>query len=308
MRPGQWLAAAAGALVLAVWPRALYAHDFWIEATPARPEVGGRVAVRLRVGEHLRGEPLTRSAARIERFVAVGPAGERAIPGIEGADPAGHLLVAEPGLHLLGYRSRRSHVVLPPDTFEAYLAEEGLDHVRAARAARGTSGTPGREVFSRCAKALVPVVATPGEARTGPVLPERADVAADGAGSSIHAAAPASSPAPSPGGHDRVLGLTLELVPEADPHALAPGAELPLRLLYEGRPLAGALVVAMRRGDPAARVSARTGAAGRVALALAAPDFWLVKAVHMVPAPAGVDAEWESLWASLTFDTRAPPD
>jgi hypothetical protein len=39
---------------------------------------------------------------------------------------------------------------------------------------------------------------------------------------------------------------------------------------------------------------------------------WLVKAVHMVPAPAGSGADWESIWASLTFkasriDAAAPP-
>jgi len=33
--------------------------------------------------------------------------------------------------------------------------------------------------------------------------------------------------------------------------------------------------------------------------------MWLVKAVHMVPAPAGSDADWRSFWASLTFESRA---
>jgi hypothetical protein len=27
-----------------------------------------------------------------------------------------------------------------------------------------------------------------------------------------------------------------------------------------------------------------------------------VKAVHMVPAAAGTNADWESFWASLTFE------
>jgi hypothetical protein len=29
---------------------------------------------------------------------------------------------------------------------------------------------------------------------------------------------------------------------------------------------------------------------------------WLVKAVHMVPARADAGADWESVWASLTFE------
>jgi hypothetical protein len=33
--------------------------------------------------------------------------------------------------------------------------------------------------------------------------------------------------------------------------------------------------------------------------------MWLVKAVHMVPSPAGVQADWDSFWASLTFGLPA---
>jgi hypothetical protein len=31
----------------------------------------------------------------------------------------------------------------------------------------------------------------------------------------------------------------------------------------------------------------------------------MVKAVHMTPAPAGANAQWQSYWASLTFDAGA---
>ena len=34
----------------------------------------------------------------------------------------------------------------------------------------------------------------------------------------------------------------------------------------------------------------------------AVDGVWLVKAVHMVPLPKGQDADWESFWASLTFE------
>jgi len=98
------------------------------------------------------------------------------------------------------------------------------------------------------------------------------------------------------GAGDQVLGFPLELVAEKNPHLLGGGA-LPVRLTYENRPLAGALVVAMRRGRPEEKVTARTDKDGRVRLALRGDGMWLVKAVHMVP--AGED--WASYWASLTF-------
>jgi hypothetical protein len=34
--------------------------------------------------------------------------------------------------------------------------------------------------------------------------------------------------------------------------------------------------------------------------------MWLIKAVHMVEAPAGANAEWASYWASLTFELKDP--
>ena len=33
--------------------------------------------------------------------------------------------------------------------------------------------------------------------------------------------------------------------------------------------------------------------------------MWLIKAVHMVPAPADSNADWASYWASLTFELQA---
>jgi hypothetical protein len=124
------------------------------------------------------------------------------------------------------------------------------------------SGTKAKELFSRCAKSLL---------LTGP--PD----AAQG---------------------DRRLGFTLELVAEKNPYALGAGEELPVRLTYENRPLAGALVVAMNRLNPLEKQSARTGADGRVRFKLRSGGMWLIKSVHMVPS----SAEWISYWASLTFE------
>ena len=63
----------------------------------------------------------------------------------------------------------------------------------------------------------------------------------------------------------------------------------------------GSLVVAMNRLNPMAKIKVRTDATGHARLRLNQPGMWLVKAVHMVPAPPGLDADWASYWASLTF-------
>ncbi len=260
------------AALLVAAPLPALAHDFWIEPSAYRPEVGEVVRLRLRVGEQLLGDPVPRDAALLERFVAVTASGEEDVRGVDGADPAGALHIVAPGTVLVGYRSRRSPLALPADRFEAYLAQEGLERISALRAARGESAAPSREVFSRCAKSLL------------------AGGAAGGAA------------------FDRRLGFPLELVPEADPASLGAAAQLPLTLLYLDEPLAGALIRARANADPSKFITARTDAAGRATLRLNEPGPWLITAVHAVEAPGGVDADWESFWASLTFELAAAGD
>jgi uncharacterized GH25 family protein len=253
-------------------PAVALAHDFWLLPATFRPPVGATTGVELEVGVDWAGEVVPRDPSQIERFVAVSAAGERPVAGIAGQSPAGLLRTPSPGLYIVAYRSLPAAVELEAAKFEAYLALEGLEGVSRARARAGASGRPGRETFSRCAKSLVFV----GSPTSG---------AADG------------------GDHD--LGLRLELVAEADPYRLRAGSALPLRLTFEGRPLANALIVASPQASPQATVAARSDAQGRVRLTLAQSGVWLVKAVHMVAAAPSSGADWESLWASLTFELPA---
>ncbi|MFN2634102.1 MAG: DUF4198 domain-containing protein, partial [Thermoanaerobaculia bacterium] len=80
------------------------------------------------------------------------------------------------------------------------------------------------------------------------------------------------------------------------------GSPMKFRLLYEDKPLAGALVKAICRDDPDKTVTARSGKNGGVSIRLPRRGVWLVEAVHMVAAPKGVDADWESIWTSVTFE------
>lgn len=244
-------------------------HDFWIEPSAFTPAPGQRVAVRLKVGEHFRGDPVPRYPDRIERFAAVGPSGEAPVAGVPNSDPAGFVALGTPGLHLLVYDSDHASVELEGEKLEKYLGEEGLEAISALRAKRGQTGDPAKEIYSRCAKSLVAV--------------------GGGAGAGFDR-------------YDRIVGLPLELVPEANPYTLKGGGELPVRLYYGGKPLKGALVMALQKDRPEPRLSARSDSQGRVRLRLDRPGVWLVKAVHMVPAPKKTGADWESFWASLTFE------
>jgi hypothetical protein len=247
----------------------LFAHDMWIEPTPFFPATGQIVSVRLRVGQDLLGDPLPLDPALVTEFVIEDAAGRRPFVRRDRGDPAGLFRVSTPGLLVIGYGSKPSAVEQPGERFDHYLKEEGLDAIAALRARRGDARATVRELYSRCAKSLV---------LSGP---------------------------PSEATGDRRLGLMLELVAERNPYALPVGQDLPVRLTYDSRPLAGALVVALNRSRPSEKLLARTDNEGRVRFRVRTGGMWLVKAVHMVPAPTGANAEWVSFWASLTFELRA---
>jgi uncharacterized GH25 family protein len=258
------------ALLAVLSAQAAGAHDFWIEPSAFTPAPGQRVAVRLRVGQELRGDPVPRAPALIRRFAVVGAAGESPVPGVPNTEPAGFASFQAPGLYMVVYDGNRAPVELDGRKFEESLKQEGLEKISALRASRGQSAAGVKEVFSRFAKSLI-------------------------------AAGNGSGP-----GYDRVLGQRLELVPETNPYALTGGGVLRVRLIHRDKPLAGALIVALQKGRPEAKVSARSDSQGRAELKLDRSGFWLVKAVHMIPAPSETGADWESFWASLTFEVPGP--
>jgi uncharacterized GH25 family protein len=239
------------------------AHDFWIEPSTFRPAVGEEMTAALRVGQNFEGDAVPRSVQLMQSFAIHDAAGARSIGGFENQDPAGYVKMEKAGRAMIVYVGKPQPLVLEPAKFDESLKLEGLERIIELRRQLGESNKTDRERFSRYAKAIV--------------------VAPGAGGARV----------------ERPLGLRYELVPESDPMARAP---LRLRVLYEGKPVVGALVSAIHRDDPAAKAGARSDAHGRVTLTLPKGGVWLVKSVQMVAAPAGADFDWESLWASLTFE------
>lgn len=240
-----------------------YAHDFWIEPSTFRPKVGESLTASLRVGQDFVGDPVPRSVQLVDTFTVRDGKGERPVNGYENEDPAGYLRVDNPGLSVIGYRSKAYPVQLPAARFEEFLRAEGLEPIIALRLQRGESQKPDRERFYRFAKAFVQAGGGPGK------------------------------------GFDRPFGYRYELIPETNPQS---SSRLVVRAIFEGKPLAGALITAIPQLDPARRLKARSDRNGRVSFDLPRGGVWLVKSVQMVAAPAGTNVDWESLWASLTFE------
>jgi hypothetical protein len=250
------------------------AHEFWLSPSTYRPAAGDLVSVSMVVGTGFRGEVKPYATPRTVRFVLRG-ARENDMSALStNGDPvSARFKVASGDGQLLAYESNFASIELPAHDFDAYLKLEGLDAPLAARARLGAAEGPGRERYARCPKSWI------------------------GTGETSRATAP--------------VGLTMEIVPLADPTA---AASLPVRVLFHGQPLAGALVRAWNRplagvgpADPASRdslgpvIQARTDAQGEARLSATHAGEWMVSAVHMEPSSDPAAADWQSWWASLTF-------
>jgi hypothetical protein len=174
-----------------------------------------------------------------------------------------------PGGFVLTARTLPNLLSLPADKFEEYLKHEHLDPIIAWRKANGEAAAPSRELYSKYAKSIVH---------------------GGGGGTRDFVTRP--------------VGLPIEIVPEVDPTRLAAGNSLAVRVLYESKPVPQLAVESMcaSGGKLVVEKWATTDAEGRAMLPVQAGAVCKLHAIHMVRRADRKDADWESHWASLTFE------
>ncbi len=235
-------------------------------------EAPATVPVSLYVGHGQDRSRWSVPAEHIVEFSIRGPGGvvdQRSMIAMGGMDGDAALSFAEPGTHVIGLVSRNSKSDLAADRFNAYVEKEGLASIAAFRMAGGTMQTSGREFYSRRAKSIMQV---------GPVTAASIDQVT------------------------MPLGHELEIVPERHPQTLGKDGRLPVRILYRGEPLVGALVKLTDLDDDAEPAGGvRTDANGQAAFALPRTGRWQLNVVWGVPMHDNPDAEFQTIFASLSF-------
>ena len=102
------------------------------------------------------------------------------------------------------------------------------------------------------------------------------------------------------------IGFPIEIIPERDPYAAKAGESLPVRVNLRGNPAAGQEVEAAWAGSRESRTTivGRTDSTGRISVRLERPGLWRLHTLKMGRCSEPAVADWESLWASLTFEIR----
>ena len=177
------------------------------------------------------------------------------------------------GTYVVGVSTLPKILRLDAADFNAYLASEGVPEVLAARRRDGELDRPARERYAKHVKALLQV----GDARTG-----------------VTSAA---------------LGYPAELVPLSNPYSLrsGPRTRIAIRAQVGGAPQPDlVLQIGGRdaRGNRIAPREVRTDASGVAQVPLAQPGRWYVKFIRMRRLANDPEADYESQWATLTFEVR----
>ena len=258
-------------LFLAIASVAL-AHDLFLKLDSYFLEPRTRVQMPVMNGTFTKSENFI-APERLADIAVVSPAGRKKLtPSASwrsGPDNTSLLGVelGEAGTYIAGVSTRPRELDLTAEQFNAYLKEDGLPDVLEQRRADNELGLGARERYAKHVKAIFQV----GEART-----ESFGVA---------------------------LGYPAEIVPLENPYAIArseAGTTLRVRCLVDGRPVANQTVL---WGGPGAERTTRSDSLGVAVVTLDAPGKWYVKFIHMARANrAGLD--YESKWATLTFETR----
>jgi hypothetical protein len=207
-----------------------------------------------------------RDPTRLDEFVIVNTSGRQDVKGVDGEDPAGWIQAQQDGTHVIGYRSKGTLLELSAEKFESYLILEGLDHVIQTRRESGETSQPAKEIFSRAAKCIVNVG---GVADSGFKLP---------------------------------LGYPVEIIPASDPSLASVGTPISFSVVSDGGPMDGAAVWAFAGGEIGHKLAGKTDQTGTVTFTFDRPGVWMLSTIHMQRAPDASGADWQSVWASLTFE------
>lgn len=248
------------------------AHDLFIKLDSYRAPAHTPIRIPILNGT-FQGSENSITADRVAD-VSVVVDGRRSHPGFDGWHAEGDttfldIRTGEAGTYVLGVSTRPNDLSLSADDFNLYLASDGVVDVLRQRALDGELGMGARERYSKHVKAVLQV----GERVSSRV--------------------------------DAVLGYPAEVVPLDNPYASSVGDVVRFRILVDGAPVAGQLVLAggARGTHVIDEREGRSDRDGIVRFTLDEPGVWYVKFINM----RKVDAEgldYESKWATLTFEVR----
>jgi uncharacterized GH25 family protein len=250
------------------------AHDMFVQPVRFFVEENADVIVRVLNGTFSKSENSI-ARDRLADLSVVSPTGRQRVDtaawSATGDTSRFTMRTGVAGTYVVGVSTRPNVIPLEAKDFNLYLAEDGIPDVLAARRRNAEMDQPARERYAKHVKALIQV----------------------GAARSEHFATE--------------LGYPAELVPLENPYTLQVGATLRVRTLVDGRPAGNQYVLYGGRTSTGARIAqrnVRSDAEGIARVPLRTRGTWYVKFINMARLEGDTAVDYESKWATLTFQVR----
>ncbi|MGH7679290.1 MAG: DUF4198 domain-containing protein [Gemmatimonadaceae bacterium] len=250
------------------------AHDMFAKPDKFFVAANEEVLVRVLNGTFIKSENSI-GRPRVRDITVLSPSGVKTLDttawSAAGDTSTFRIRTSGEGTYVLGAATRPNIIAMSGDTFNLYLKEDGIPDVLAARRRDHELDRRVRERYSKYVKAMIQA----GNARTA------------------NFATP--------------IGYAAEIIPLENPYSLSRGGTLSARMLVDGKPVRNQYVLyggLTLNGSGIAQRSARSDSAGVVRIPLSSAGTWYVKFIHMARLSTDREADYESKWATLTFQVR----
>ncbi|HEX5668988.1 MAG TPA: DUF4198 domain-containing protein [Chitinophagaceae bacterium] len=247
----------------------LGAHEFWLEPQKFNLKRGEHVILTFKVGEHFEGENWRGNATSVKSLKLFYANIQDDLESLISPDAEGDSLSLQfydDGTALVAYQSTNKHIELEAAKFNEYLEEDGLHSAIEYRQKNSETDSIGRENYMRCAKTLFQVGANKDDA------------------------------------YKKYCSMPLEFVPVQHPYLLRKDETLTFRLLFQAKPVPGALVKVWHKlNNKTEKIECTTNDEGLIEIPLSLAGKFMISSVRMERLENEPNAQWQSYWATFTW-------
>ncbi|NIM77544.1 MAG: DUF4198 domain-containing protein [Candidatus Aminicenantes bacterium] len=258
------------ALIFLLIPNLMPAHDLWLVPEKYIISPGQPVTIFANTGMDFPKSLNAVLPGRVSRSVLVGKSGEETLTGlaVKGKSLIAGCTIKNPGTYVAAISIHPKEIKLKAKEFNEYLLHDGLSAVYKLREKEGILDKDAVEYYSKYAKTIIQSGDTQDDTPTRP------------------------------------LHLPIEIVPAVNPYKLKRGDSLKVAVLFKGKPLPGAELAWSfpGMGEKFAGTT-KTGNNGNANIPLTRSGPYVIRLTHMEWVKKKTH-EWESFWASLTFEVK----
>jgi uncharacterized GH25 family protein len=244
------------------------AHEFWLQPDKFIYNKGETAIIKFRVGENFEGENWNSNRSKINflTFYSNGSTKDVAPLISDNNGDSLQLTLANEGTAMIAYNGFNSFIALDAAKFNQYLEEDGLEDAIEYRKQYNETGDSSHELYQRSVKTILQV---------GKKYDDT---------------------------YKQETQLPLDIIPQVNPYQLKKKQLMTVKVLFNNKPLASAMVnIWQRVNNHTLLIQRQTDEHGFSSFQVSTSGYWMVSTVKMLRLQKDPKAQWQSYWGSCTW-------